>query len=82
MQRQQVTLWEPGLPPSAIQIDVIASNNDGMGMSMFNAWSKDNQVPTFGYDANSDAWQPSQKATADHQPACGRTGLSDTPCSS
>ena len=37
------------------QIDVIASNNDGMGMSMFNAWSKDNQVPTFGYDANNDA---------------------------
>ena len=37
------------------QIDVIASNNDGMGMSMFNAWSKDNKVPTFGYDANSDA---------------------------
>lgn len=37
------------------EIDVIASNNDGMGMSMFNAWSKDNNVPTFGYDANSDA---------------------------
>ena len=37
------------------QIDVIASNNDGMGMSMFNAWSQENQVPTFGYDANSDA---------------------------
>ena len=37
------------------QIDVIASNNDGMGMSMFNAWSKENNVPTFGYDANSDA---------------------------
>ncbi len=37
------------------EIDVIASNNDGMGMSMFNAWAKDNQVPTFGYDANSDA---------------------------
>ena len=37
------------------QIDVIASNNDGMGMSMFNAWSKDNQFPTFGYDANNDA---------------------------
>ncbi|MDD3339348.1 MAG: substrate-binding domain-containing protein [Lachnospiraceae bacterium] len=36
-------------------IDVVASNNDGMGMSMFNAWSKDNKVPTFGYDANSDA---------------------------
>lgn len=37
------------------EIDIIASNNDGMGMSMFNAWSKDNNVPTFGYDANSDA---------------------------
>ena len=37
------------------QIDVVVSNNDGMGMSMFNAWSKDNAVPTFGYDANSDA---------------------------
>ena len=36
-------------------IDVVVSNNDGMGMSMFNAWSKDNQVPTFGYDANNDA---------------------------
>ena len=37
------------------QIDVIASNNDGMGMSMFLAWSKAEGVPTFGYDANSDA---------------------------
>lgn len=37
------------------QIDVVVSNNDGMGMSMFNAWSKENQVPTFGYDANADA---------------------------
>ena len=36
-------------------IDVVVSNNDGMGMSMFIAWSKDNKVPTFGYDANSDA---------------------------
>ena len=36
-------------------IDIVVSNNDGMGMSMFNAWSKDNQVPTFGYDANADA---------------------------
>ena len=36
-------------------IDVVVSNNDGMGMSMFNAWSKDNEVPTFGYDANNDA---------------------------
>ena len=37
------------------EVDVVASNNDGMGMSMFNAWAKDNKVPTFGYDANSDA---------------------------
>ena len=37
------------------QIDVVVSNNDGMGMSMFNSWSKDSGVPTFGYDANSDA---------------------------
>ena len=37
------------------QIDIVASNNDGMGMAMFNAWSQANGVPTFGYDANSDA---------------------------
>ena len=37
------------------QIDVVVSNNDGMGMSMFNGWSKAEGVPTFGYDANSDA---------------------------
>ena len=37
------------------EIDVVVSNNDGMCMSMFNAWSKDNKVPTFGYDANNDA---------------------------
>ena len=37
------------------QIDIVASNNDGMGMAMFNAWSKANNVPTFGYDANADA---------------------------
>ena len=36
-------------------IDVVVSNNDGMGMSMFNAWSKTEGVPTFGYDANTDA---------------------------
>ena len=36
-------------------IDIVVSNNDGMGMSMFNAWSKDNKVPSFGYDANNDA---------------------------
>lgn len=37
------------------EIDIVVSNNDGMGMSMFNAWSSDKKVPTFGYDANSDA---------------------------
>ena len=37
------------------QIDVVVSNNDGMGMAMFNAWSQAQGVPTFGYDANSDA---------------------------
>ena len=38
-----------------MDIDVVVSNNDGMGMAIFNAWSKENGVPTFGYDANSDA---------------------------
>ena len=56
--------WDAGTAGNAIntwsasfgdQIDVIASNNDGMGMAMFNAWSSANSVPTFGYDANSDA---------------------------
>ena len=37
------------------QIDIVVSNNDGMGMAMFNAWSQANGVPTFGYDANADA---------------------------
>ena len=37
------------------QIDVVVSNNDGMGMSMYNSWSGGEKVPTFGYDANSDA---------------------------
>ena len=37
------------------QIDVVVSNNDGMGMAVFNGWSMENGVPTFGYDANSDA---------------------------
>ena len=37
------------------QIDVVVSNNDGMGMAIFNAWSQEQGVPTFGYDANSDA---------------------------
>ena len=37
------------------KIDVVVSNNDGMGMSRFNALANKNKVPTFGYDANSDA---------------------------
>ena len=37
------------------EIDVVVSNNDGMGMAVFNAWSKENGVPTFGYDAHSEA---------------------------
>ena len=37
------------------QIDVVVSNNDGMGMAVLNGWSMENGVPTFGYDANSDA---------------------------
>ena len=37
------------------QIDIVVSNNDGMGMAMFNKWSKEAGVPTFGYDANNDA---------------------------
>ena len=37
------------------QIDIVVSNNDGMGMAMFNGWSQAEGVPTFGYDANSDA---------------------------
>ena len=56
--------WDAGTAGNAIttwsasfgdQIDVIASNNDGMGMAMFTGWSQANGVPTFGYDANSDA---------------------------
>ena len=37
------------------QIDIVISNNDGMGLAMFNAWSQAEGVPTFGYDANADA---------------------------
>ena len=52
--------WDAGTAGNAIntwsasfgdQIDVIASNNDGMGMAMFTGWSQANGVPTFGYDA-------------------------------
>ena len=47
-----IGIWEADFGE---QIDVVVSNNDGMGMAVFNAWSKDAGVPTFGYDANSDA---------------------------
>ena len=60
------------------EIDVVVSNNDGMGMSMFNAWSKDNTVPTFGYDANNDAVAAIAEGYGGTiQPACGCTGISD-----
>ena len=56
--------WNDGMAGNTIgtwaasfgdQIDLVVSNNDGMGMAAFNSWSKENKVPTFGYDANSDA---------------------------
>lgn len=64
MKNQAGATWDAATAGNALtswassmgdQIDIVVSNNDGMGMSMFNAWSKDNHVPTFGYDANSDA---------------------------
>ena len=47
-----ITTWSASFGD---QIDVVVSNNDGMGMAMFNGWSQAQGVPTFGYDANSDA---------------------------
>ena len=47
-----IAAWEGSFGDA---IDVVVSNNDGMGMAVFNAWSKEAGVPTFGYDANSDA---------------------------
>ena len=64
MKNQSGATWDAATAGNAIQswssafgdqIDVVVSNTDGMGMSMFNAWSKEQGVPTFGYDANSDA---------------------------
>ncbi len=37
---QLVTRSEHGQLLFGEQIDVVVSNNDGMGMSMFNAWAK------------------------------------------
>ena len=34
------------------RIDLIVSNNDGMGLKMFEEWAHSNNVPVFGYDAN------------------------------
>lgn len=36
------------------QIDMVVSNNDTMGMAVFNAWGRKSGVPVFGYDANPD----------------------------
>ena len=56
--------WDAGTASNAISawasslgdsIDIVVSNNDGMGMAMFNSWSQEAGVPTFGYDANADA---------------------------
>ena len=47
-----LTTWTSSMGEN---IDLVISNNDGMGMAMFNIWSKANGVPTFGYDANADA---------------------------
>ncbi|MBO4456295.1 MAG: substrate-binding domain-containing protein [Butyrivibrio sp.] len=33
------------------KIDLIVSNNDGMGLKMFEEWAHSNNVPVFGYDA-------------------------------
>ena len=64
MKNQAGATWDAPTAGNAInawsaafgdQIDVVVSNNDGMGMAVFTAWSQENGVPTFGYDANSDA---------------------------
>lgn len=47
-----LTTWTSSMGEN---IDLVISNNDGMGMAMFNSWSRDAGVPTFGYDANADA---------------------------
>ena len=36
------------------RIDVVISNNDVMGMAVFNAWARRQRVPVFGYDADPD----------------------------
>lgn len=64
MKNAQGATWDASTAGNAIQtwssafgdqIDVVVSNNDGMGMAIFNNWSKAEGVPTFGYDANADA---------------------------
>ena len=64
MKNSACATWDAATAANAIntwsatygdQIDIVASNNDGMGMAIFLAWSQANNVPTFGYDANSDA---------------------------
>ena len=38
-----------------LAIDMVVSNNDGMGMGAYTKWAQKAEVPTFGYDANTDA---------------------------
>lgn len=56
--------WNKDLAAQAIQewtqafgdkIDMVVAQNDSMALTMFNAWSHTAQVPTFGYDAISEA---------------------------
>lgn len=64
MKNSAGSTWDAGTASNAISawasslgdsIDIVVSNNDGMGMAMFNSWSQEAGVPTFGYDANADA---------------------------
>ena len=48
----KISAWSSDLGD---KIDVVVSNNDGMGMAMYNKWAEKEGVPVFGYDANSDA---------------------------
>ena len=53
MKNNSGATWDA--PTAGNAINTWSANNDGMGMAIFNAWSKEIGVPTFGYDANSDA---------------------------
>ena len=51
------------------QIDVVVSNNDGMGMSMFNAWAKDKKFLHSDMMQIVMQLQQSQKDTAEQFPS-------------